>query len=61
MRSGQIASVVVDRPAMDHDNVHLAGQLMAAIRQAQDQSAEFLQSRTSPVLDAVEHLRNQVR
>jgi DNA-binding protein YbaB len=61
MRSGQVASVAVDPAAMDHDNVYLAGQVMAAIRQAQEQSAEFLKSRTSPMFDAVEQLRNQMR
>lgn len=61
MAAGRVASLVIDPAAMDHDNVYVAGQVMAAIRQAEEQAAEFLSSRTSPMVAAMEELRNRLR
>lgn len=61
MRAGQMVSLVIDPGAMDHDNVYVAGQVMAAIRQAEEQSAQFLTARTSPMTAAVQELRNHLR
>lgn len=61
MRGGRIAGLAMDPSVLDHDNVYVAGQVLAAIRQAEDQSAEFLTSRTSPMSDAVTEIRNFLR
>jgi DNA-binding protein YbaB len=61
MRAGRMVSLVIDPGAMDHDNVYLAGQVMAAVRQAEEQAAAFLSARTSPMVAAVEELRDRFR
>ena len=57
MRAGKVVSLDIDSAAMNHDNVYLAGQVLAALQQAEDQSAQFLTSRTDPVADAMGRLR----
>lgn len=61
MRAGRIIALVIDPVAMDHDNVYVAGQVLSAIKQAEDQSNEFLTARTTPMAGAVEELRNRLR
>ena len=59
MRAGRMTSLVIDPGGLDHDNVYLAAQVMAAVRQAEEQSAEFLSSRTSSILAAIRDPRGQ--
>ncbi|MEV4351053.1 YbaB/EbfC family nucleoid-associated protein [Actinoplanes sp. NPDC049596] len=57
MRAGRVHSLDVGPDAMNHDNVHLASQILTAIRQAEEQSAELLAARAAPVADAVDRMR----
>ncbi|NMO54028.1 YbaB/EbfC family nucleoid-associated protein [Actinoplanes sp. TBRC 11911] len=61
MRGGRIAGLDMDPSVLNHDNVYVANQVLAAIRRAEDQSAEFLGSRTAPMNDAVTEIRNFLR
>lgn len=61
MRGGRLAALTIDPSAMNHDNVYLAGQVQAAIRQAEESSREFLTKRTAPMMRTVEELRDKWR
>ncbi|MFD0783261.1 YbaB/EbfC family nucleoid-associated protein [Micromonospora azadirachtae] len=57
VKAGRVITLDIDPAAMNHDNVHLANQVLAALRQAEEQSAQFLTSRTTPMVDAVDEMR----
>ncbi|MEU8821716.1 YbaB/EbfC family nucleoid-associated protein [Actinoplanes sp. NPDC048796] len=57
MRAGKLSALTIDPGAMAHDNVYVANQVLAAIRQAEQQSEQFLTARARPMADAVEQLR----
>jgi DNA-binding protein YbaB len=57
MRAGTVLSLDIDPAAMNHDNVYLASQVVAALRQAEEQTAQFLSSRATPLADALGQLR----
>jgi DNA-binding protein YbaB len=58
MKAGKILALDIAPEALNHDNVYLANQVLAALRQAEQQSDEFLAARTTPMVNAVEQLRN---
>jgi len=58
VRAGKVVSLSIDPSAMEHDNVYVANQVLAALRHAEEQSAEFLTARAAPMADAVEQLRD---
>lgn len=59
VRAGRIADVVISPGALDHDNVYVAAQVLAALRQAEGEGAELLAKHTRPMLGSMEAMRAQ--
>jgi DNA-binding protein YbaB len=58
MKAGKVLTLDIAPEALNHDNVYLANQVLAALQQAEQQSDESLAARTAPMVNAVEQLRN---
>ena len=56
-RAGKVLALDIAPEALNHDNVYLANQVLAALRLAEQQSDEFLAARTTPMVNAVEQMR----
>lgn len=57
-KAGKVVTLDIAPDALNHDNVYVANQVLAAMRQAEQQSDQFLVARTTPMVNAVEQLRS---
>ncbi|WP_164842424.1 YbaB/EbfC family nucleoid-associated protein [Actinoplanes solisilvae] len=54
VRAGKLISLSIAPSALEHDNFYMAAQVLTAVREAEEQAAQFLSAQTSPVADAVQ-------
>jgi DNA-binding protein YbaB len=58
MRSGKLAALSIAPSALNHDISYLEGQILAAVRDGERQTAEMMTRSTEPMTEA---LRNLIR